>query len=86
MRTETILQNMDLQTERLMSDREMFGRAEDLSVFAIPFHEAGESNERCPLTLNFNAKSEAERAFELPSSSNKKKLFKGVILISKTLF
>ena len=25
-----------LQIERLMSDREMFGRAEDLSVFAIP--------------------------------------------------
>ena len=25
-----------LQIERLMSDREMLGRAEDLSVFAIP--------------------------------------------------
>ena len=25
-----------LQIERLMSDREMFGRAEHLSVFAIP--------------------------------------------------
>ena len=38
MRTETILQNYGslLQIERLMSDREMLGRAEDLSVFAIP--------------------------------------------------
>ena len=46
-----------LQIERLMSDREMFGSAEDLSVFAIPGgDEVLLSNERCPLTLNFDAK------------------------------
>ena len=38
MRTETQSANYGslLQIERLMSDREMIGRAEDLSVFAIP--------------------------------------------------
>ena len=45
-----------LQIERLMSDREMFRRAEDLSVFAIPGGRSRGSNERCPLTLNFDAK------------------------------
>ena len=58
-----------LQIERLMSDREMFGRAEDLSVLPFQGDEVGESNERCPLTLNFdkkNSRSEVESAFELP--------------------
>ena len=44
----------------------MFGRAEDLSVFAIQGDEVGGNNERCPLTLNFDAKrftNEAEDAF-----------------------
>ena len=41
-----------LQIERLMSDREMLVRAEDLSVFAIP----GGRKERCLLGLNFDAK------------------------------
>ena len=39
-----------------MSNREMFGRAEDLSVFAIPGDEFGGSNERCPLTSDVDAK------------------------------
>ena len=33
-----------LQIERLMSDREMFGRTEDLSDFAIPGDEVLLSN------------------------------------------
>ena len=45
-----------LRIQRLMSNRDMFGRAEDLSVFAISGEEVGESNERCPLTSNFDAK------------------------------
>ena len=45
-----------LQIERLMSDREMFGRADDLSVFLFREDEVGESKKRCPLTLNFDAK------------------------------
>ena len=46
-----------LQIQRLMSNREMFGRAEDLSVFAIPGgDEFLGSNERCPLTPDFDAK------------------------------
>ena len=46
-----------LQTERLMSDREMLGRAENLSVFAkFQGDEVGGSKERCPLQLNFDAK------------------------------
>ena len=46
-----------LQIERLIPGREMFGRAEDLSVSAIPGGtKSGECNERCPLTLNFDAK------------------------------
>ena len=32
-----------LQIQRLMSDRKMFGRAEDLSVFAIPETKSGEA-------------------------------------------
>ena len=46
-----------LQIQRVMSDREMFGRAEDLSVFAIPWRRSGEgSNEHCPLASDFDAK------------------------------
>ena len=45
-----------LQIERLMSDREMFGRAGDLSVFPFREDEVGETKERCPLTSNFDAK------------------------------
>ena len=44
------------QIQRLMSNREMFGRAENLSVFAIPGNEFGGSNERSPLTSDFDAK------------------------------
>ena len=72
MRTETILRIMD-QIQRLMSDKEMFGRAEDLSVFAIPGGRSRGKQEGCPLTSNFDAKnsqSEAERAFELPFLSS----------------
>ena len=68
-----------LQIERLMSDREMSARAEDLSVFAIP---GGRSNERCPLTLNFDVKksrSEAERAFELPYFSPRQAVIKIIV-------
>ena len=58
-----------LQIQRLMSDRRMFGRAEDLSVFAIPGGRSRGKQRVLPLTSNFDAKnsrSEAERAVELP--------------------
>ena len=45
-----------LQIQRLMSDRELFGRAEDLSVFTIQGEEVGGCNEGCPPTLNFDGK------------------------------
>ena len=46
-----------LHIQRLMSDRKMFGREDDLSV-SVPFQgdEVGGSNECCPLRSNFNAK------------------------------
>ena len=53
-----------------MSDRKMFGRAEDLTVLPLKVDEVGGRNVCRPLTSNFDAKkksrSEAERAFELP--------------------
>ena len=52
-----------------MSDREMFGRAEDLSVSAIP--EGRSRGKQQGLSANIkldakNSQSEAERALELP--------------------
>ena len=71
-----------LQIERLMSDREMFVRAEDLSVFTIPGGRSRGGNERCPLTSNFDAKNsgnEAERAFELPYFSPRQVVIKIIV-------
>ena len=65
-----------LQIQRLMSNREMLGRAEDLSVFARG------SNERCPLTSDFDAKnsrSEAERSFVLPYFSPRPAVIKLIV-------
>ena len=58
MRTETVLQNYGslLQMQRLMSNREMFGSAEDLQFLPFQGDEFGGSNERCPLTSDFDAK------------------------------
>ena len=49
-----------LQIQKLLSDRKMFGRAEDLSVFAIPGGRSrgggGGGSECRPLTSDFDAK------------------------------
>ena len=45
-----------LQIQRLMSNREMFGRAEDLSVFAIPGGRVRGKQRALPLTSDFDAK------------------------------
>ena len=69
-----------LQIERLMSDREMFEGQKIYQLLPFQWDEVGGSNERCPLTLNFDAKnsrSEAERAFELPYFSPRQAVIKG---------
>ena len=46
-----------LQKETSMSDREMSGSADDMSVFfLLQEEEVGETKECRPLTLNFDAK------------------------------
>ena len=65
-----------------MSDRKMFGRAEDLSVLLFQGDRVGGNNKRCPLTLNFDAKnsrSEAEGAFELPYFSRRQAVIKIIV-------
>ena len=71
-----------------MSDRKMFGRAEDLSVLPLKVDEVGARNKCCLLMSNFDAnkrsRSEAEGAFELPYFGPRPAVIKLIVQGSNT--
>ena len=68
-----------LQIQRLMSNREMFGRAEDFQFLPFQGDEFGGGNKRCPLTSDFEAKKFTERAFVLPYFSPRPAVIKLIV-------
>ena len=71
-----------LQIERLMSDREMFVRAEDLSVFTIPGGRSRGKQRALSANIRLRCKkfrNEAEHASELPYFSPRQAVIKIIV-------